>query len=561
MSQSTSGIIKIVLLAAFVGLIGIDRVAGNAFPRARKAAFAVIALAMLPAWVGHGEQADNLSPAYLASGIILIVVSAWLVLSARPAGLWSRPWLAPGIAGCLFALWVSFGVARGSLPLVHHAEQFHFYFGAKYQREVGWFDLYPAAIAADRETVNVLASARHVRDIHTFEVVSIEDAEPAIERAKQKFSPEQWARFKSDWTETTRLYPHGWHVVITDHGNSSSPAWSLFAHPLSRVVPRSAMGQSILGWIDMALLFGMWLFVLATFGGRRASAALVLFAAAPIVFLYTSGSLLRWDWLFATGMTICFLRRERWATAGAFFGYAVMTKLFPVFFGVAFLIHHAWQAKRTRQIPRSALRFLLAAFVCALVVVASSSAAFGTGAWREYAERISLAQNEKFYSIQFSLRTVFLQFAVPLSSGKVNLVDLSLFPRVLHQAQPGVSIDDYAVSFFIVRLFFTAMVALLIRRTTAWEAFALGPLLVMIWLVVNMYYWCMLGFVALSLFGRRDRPGLGLLLALYGVLMFYYVHQRLSRPLTEGYVVAWLVLLSVVVTALWEGRTPLARRS
>ena len=545
MSQLTAGTIKIVLLAAFVGLILIDRVAGRAFTRARKAAFAVIALAMLPAWVGHGEQADNLSPTYAASGIILIVVSAWLVLTVR-----SRRWLAPAIVSSLLAVWVSFGVARGSLPLIHHAEQFHFYLGAKYQREVGWFDLYPATIAADRETVNVLASARHVRDIHTFRVITIEDAEPAIERAKQKFSPEQWERFKADWTETTRHYPHGWSSVITDHGNSNSPAWSLFAHPLSRLVPLSATSQSFLSWIDMALLFGMWLFVLATFGGRRASAALVLFAAPPIVFLYTSGSLLRWDWLFATGMAICFLRRERWATAGAFFGYALMTKLFPIFFGLAFLIHHAWQYRQTRQSPKSASRFLLAAAASVLVIVVLTSAAFGTHAWREYAERISIAQTEKFYSLQYSLRTVFLQFAVPLSHGQVNLGDLFLFPQVLHHARPGVSIDDYAVSFFVVRLVFTAMVALLIRRTTAaWEAFALGPLLVMIWLVVNMYYWCMLGFVALSLFGRRDRPGLGLFLALHGAFIFFYVHQHLNRPLTEGYVVAWLILVSILLTS------------
>jgi len=46
MSQSTSGILKIVLLGAFLGLIVIDRVAGTAFTRARKAAFAVIGLAI-----------------------------------------------------------------------------------------------------------------------------------------------------------------------------------------------------------------------------------------------------------------------------------------------------------------------------------------------------------------------------------------------------------------------------------------------------------------------------------------------------------------------------------
>src|SRR5688500_7698225 len=85
MNHFVLGIIKIVLLEAFVGLLLIDRIAGTAFTTARKAAFAVISLAMLVAWASYGEQADNASFAYGSSAVILIVVSAWLVLAARPA--------------------------------------------------------------------------------------------------------------------------------------------------------------------------------------------------------------------------------------------------------------------------------------------------------------------------------------------------------------------------------------------------------------------------------------------------------------------------------------------
>jgi hypothetical protein len=37
------------------------------------------------------------------------------------------------------------GVRNDSIAWVHQHEQFHFYFGAKYQKEVGWFDLYKAS--------------------------------------------------------------------------------------------------------------------------------------------------------------------------------------------------------------------------------------------------------------------------------------------------------------------------------------------------------------------------------------------------------------------------------
>jgi hypothetical protein len=571
MNHFVSGIIKIVLLEAFVALILIDRVAGDAFPRARRAAFAITSLAMLGAWAGYGRLRGDASVAYVASGLVLVLVSAWLVAGSRPAGatigperavraLRNRRWLAPAISAVLLSCWVSIGVGRGAIPLVHPAEQLHFYLGAKYQREVGWFDLYPAVLAADRETLNVLAFAPQVRDVRTFEVVPLARAAPAIRQAKQRFSSEQWDAFKSDWTRAVGVWPQDWHGVILDHGNSSSPAWALLAHPLARLVPLTPAGVSLLGWIDMALLYAAWLFVLATFGGRRASAALVLFAAAPIVFEFTAGSLLRWDWVFASAMAICFLRRDRPATAGAFFGYAVMTKLFPACFGLALVLHLGWEYARTRRVPSAAARFFVAAALSALAIVALSSVVFGPGAWTEYLARIKVAHDEKFYAIQYSLRTVFLQLAVPLSRGSVNLNHLFLFPTTLDQAQPGVSIDDHAASFLVVRLLFTALFALLVRRARAWEAFALGPLLVLIWLTVNMYYWCMLGFCALGLLGRRDGPATGLLLALHGALMFFYVHQHLARPLTEGYVVAWLVLASILAMGGWELKLWLAAR-
>ena len=71
----------------------------------------------------------------------------------------------------LSGAWVGGGVAVGKLPLIHQWEQFHFYLGAKYQREVGWFNLYKAAVLADRETVNVLGAMPTTRDLTNFEQV------------------------------------------------------------------------------------------------------------------------------------------------------------------------------------------------------------------------------------------------------------------------------------------------------------------------------------------------------------------------------------------------------
>jgi len=113
------------------------------------------------------------------------------------------------------------------------------------------------------------------------------------------------------------------------------------------------------------------------------------------------------------------------------------------------------------------------------------------------------------------------------------------------------------VGFWIVRLAFTGLVAQLLRRADDVEAFVMGPLLVFVWLTVNMYYWNMLGLMALGLMLRKDRhrPALALLVGLHVTFMFFYLYQHLNRGFSEGYAVAMLLALLIVVTGLWEWRT------
>jgi xanthosine utilization system XapX-like protein len=312
----------------------------------------------------------------------------------------------------------------------------------------------------------------------------------------------------------------------------------------------------LLGWLDLLLMLGLWLFVWQTFGHRTAAMGLLLWAAPPLVFDYLAGSFLRWDWLFALGMAACFLQRQRPALAGAFLGYAVATKIFPLFFGVGLLLRELYVLARTRRPSPGSWRLLVGALASGAAWVAIAAAMFGPGAWVEYAQRIQVAQLEKFYSIQYSLKTVYLQVV----AGNPTLWSQTLFPGQLRQAQPEVDIGQYAVGFLLARLAFTWLVAQLARRATEVEAFLLGPLLVFTWLTVNMYYWNMLGLLALGLFLRRERspPALALLVGLQVILMFYYLYQHLNRGFTEGFAVATLLAAAIAATGLWEWR--LARR-
>lgn len=495
---------------------------------------------------------------WLAVTVALMAVSGRFArrLAVGAAKVDARPLLANAkalavvLTAVLSAGWVFTGVARGKLPLIHNWEQFHFYLGAKYQAEVGWFNLYKATIIADRESVNVLGNVGTTRDLTNFEQVPVGSVLAEADAVKGRFSAERWEAFKQDWATMTRLWNINWTNVINDHGNSNSPAWAILAAPLTRLVPLSYEGQAFLGWLDMLLMLGLWLVVWQVFGHRVASIGLFVWAMEPIVFDYLAGSILRWDWLFAVGMAACFIKLKKYDAAGAFFGFALATKLFPLFFGVALGLRALLEWRKTKRFDAQYLKFLRGAVIAGAVTVALSTAMFGVGAWKEYAQRIQVTQTEKFYAIQYSLKTVFLQHAVSPSQA----LSQAIFPSDLAQRRADVDLHDYRAAFFAVQLAFTALIVVLLRRANDVEAFVLGPLLVFVWLTVNMYYWNMLGLLALGLALRaeKQKPALGMLIGLHAIFMVFYLYQHLNRGLTEGYAVAWLLCVLIIGTVWWE---------
>jgi len=572
MSHYLSGILKIITIEAFMALLVIDRLTPEKWERQKHLAYTALVTVMVFGWTNWGVGRAGTSFGWELAAIGVVWLCAWMVrsttgreLSERAKGFATtmadlgRSLRLPGVvmaslvAGAIAFGFVWLGVRNDAIAWVHQHEQFHFYLGAKYQKEVGWFDLYTAAIMADRETVNVMAGVSKTRDNRTFEEIPVEQALTQAPRIRARFSDERWAAFKADWTTMAQTWPGmPWATVMNDHGNSNSPAWSIIAGPIASMVPLSKQNQSLLGTLDLLLMLAMFIALYETFGFRLAGVALFMWACVPVVFDYLSGSFLRWDWLFALGLAVVFLKREKWGTAGAFFGYAVATKLFPLFFGVALLVRVGFEWLQTRRFKQEWFAFGRNAAIAGLACVAIATAMFGTSAWAEYAERIQVAQTEKFYSNQHSLKTVFLQLVGPGEGG----LSSGVFPPVIKQSLAEVDIKDYGFGFLLARVLFTLVVAVLVRRASPVEAFTLGPLLVFTWLTVNMYYWNMLALLALGLASRQGKHFFLMLLSLLAAYIGFYTYQHLNRGFAEGYLIAFLfTVLTLVIGALeWRDR-------
>ena len=442
--------------------------------------------------------------------------------------------------------WTNYGALRGGGELVHRWEQYHFFFGSKYLPEVGYFNLYKATILADRESARAIGFVQTTRDLHTFDEEPVERALGDAAEVRGAFSDARWEAFKRDWSTLARGSA-SWAQVMDDHGNSGSPAWAIFAAPIARVCGIGPAGQRLMGLVDPLLMLVLFVLFFRTFGTRPTCVALVIFSMMPFCFDYLAGSLLRWDWLFALGLCLVLWTRARPVAAGALLGYAVASKLFPLFFGVGFAFWAAWEFVRTKKIDPRIPRFVAGAVAALALSVAVSSAMFGPRVWRGYRERIAVAQHEHFYSNQYSFKTVFLQAAW---STPREFANNWMLPGEVKASRPEVDVTPWRFTFFFLQLALTALIALGLRHADPIEAIAVGPLLVYVWLVVNAYYWNMLMLPALAWMARKKGDRLVPLLGLHAILIWFYVYQHLSHGFAEGYFVGLLLLVLLVVWAV-----------
>ena len=456
--------------------------------------------------------------------------------------------------------WTNYGALRGGGNLVHRWEQYHFFFGSKYLPELGYFNLYKATILADRESAHAVGFVQTTRDLTTFDELPVARALENAKEVRGAFSDARWAEFKRDWSTLARDGAN-WAQVMDDHGNSGSPAWAIFAAPIARVCGIGPWGQRLMGLVDPLLMIVLFVFFFRTFGTRPTCVALVVFSMMPFCFDYLAGSLLRWDWLFALGMCLVLWARARPVAAGAMLGYAVASKLFPLFFGVAFAFWAAWEFFRTRKIDARIPRFIGGAVAAGALAVAISAAMFGPRVWRGYEERIAVAEHEHFYANQYSFKTVFLQAAF---STPREFATNWMLPGEVKAQRPEVDTRPFRVRFLLLQLLLTALVAVGLRRAEPLEALAVGPLLVYVWLVVNAYYWNMMMLPALAWMARPKIDRLLPLLGLHAMLMWFYVYQHLGHGFAEGYFVGLLMLALLVawsVVSMGPWRASASRRT
>ena len=274
---------------------------------------------------------------------------------------------------------------------LHRADQYLYFTGSKYFAELGYDRLYRCTAVAEAEDGRADAVAkRFMRDTEVNRLVRGATALESPEACKAHFTPERWQAFRADvrWFRD-RLPPRQWRLTQIDHGYNATPAWSILAVTLANTGPASDARILTLALIDPALLLAMWGAVCWAFGWRAACVAALFWGTSyPSVFGWTGGAYLRQDWLAASIVSLCLLRKERPAAAGFLLVCAALLRVFPALIGVGLGLKAATSLgrRRTLRLEPAHARFAAGAGAALVLVLPLSVATTGIDAWPDFVE-------------------------------------------------------------------------------------------------------------------------------------------------------------------------------
>ncbi|NQZ98931.1 MAG: hypothetical protein HRU01_20700, partial [Myxococcales bacterium] len=486
---------------------------------ARVTAAALIGLGLLvtaaaPAAAAEpGEPAGLLSPRRVdavkagiaVAGTVLVGLGALRRRrnpSAAPSRAEDAALLSLGLAGAL--CWWNL-LAFHYPGYAHPRDNFHYYLGSKYFPELGYERLYACAAVADAEAgLRGPGSGGRIRDLGSNTLVPARATLDRPARCKGHFSAERWEAFSRDVAFMRgRLPAAKWRTIFSDHGYNATPAWGLIGGVLTNSAPLGRGQLRALTAIDPLLLAAMWGAVVWAFGWRVACIGSIFWGTNYFAgYGWTGGGILRQDWLAATVIGLCLLRREQRFAAGFALGWAALLRVFPGFLLVALALAEGASMLASRRLHVSAPRRRIAAgALLALaigvplsgVVMGRSDSAGGTGpgllVWLDFANNSRIHLTTPLQN-HMGLQTL-LSFDPDQTARKLRDITQTDAYADWKRARVETLRDRYPL-YVLAVIGFAAWLAVVGREREDWVVASLGIGLVPIASELTNYYYAVL---------------------------------------------------------------------
>lgn len=403
---------------------------------------------------------------------------------------------------------------------VHAWNVYHYWLGAKYQHELGYFDMYEQTLAAWREAGSAPGEALRYRDLRTYELKPTPPGPPLVR--SPRWTDARWMEFQQDLAALApQMAPQGWTFVIRDRGYNASPAWSVPARWVTEGLDLGSPHHLRLAKsVDMVLVLAALAALTVAFGPLRSVVAIwvaLLVWNNPTRFL---GSFIQYDWLALVLCAAAAVKTRRHGVAGALLGAATVLRVFPAVFLAGMLARAALDALTDRALPPWAPR-LVGGFALALVLGVGLGAAGprGLDAWDEWSDKVTIHNHHhKAGEARVGLAHIF------------GSRSLELRPRAPRVEQRQANIAEarplrYAVAALLLGLLATAC-----WRRDELDCFVLAVVAFFVLTVSSRYYWSALALLPLLGARREDRfsLGVGMGAAVFLTASYYLFCQRLS---------------------------------
>lgn len=433
-----------------------------------------------------------------------------------------------GVALGLAAIAAYFnGVTFGYPKFYHRHDQFHYYLGAKYFREMGYDGLYKCvAIAQDELGVVTWQNAagrtmrldmskevRHpdwkIRNLGGDNLLM-----PAIdvldrpEECKKGFAPDKWAAFKEDVKFLRLASDKGyWEGMQRDHGYNPPPVWTIMGWVFASMFPAGAefdwpiIGKFVwlqaLAMIDVIYLAIAFAAIGWAFGWRVfAVAAIVWGCQSPAPFYWTGGAFLRQDWLLFFVLSACFARKRYYALAGASMVYAGLLRVFPGLVVIGWLTVAAAYLVKHKTLAPAHRRVLLGGVLAAAVLIPASLAVSGKDAYQQFYRHTIVVHDQTPLTNHMGLRVLIAhEIGTGVESGRMKYTkDTKLVdPFEVWKRMRNERYHKYRfVAYGIIALSLAAFVWVVRRIKSLWIAQCLGQVWIILLSQLTCYYYAFL---------------------------------------------------------------------
>ncbi|MFO0593932.1 MAG: hypothetical protein U0228_01475 [Myxococcaceae bacterium] len=438
---------------------------------------------------------------------------------------------------------------------VHVWDTYHYVMGAKYFPELGYDKLYDCSTVANYENGHADEVARQTfTDLRTNVIIKTDDIIAHPERCKANFSAERWAAYRQDVAAFRGMVNEGrWREIHLDHGYNATPVWTLAGYFLTNAGgPVTLQQLTKLNLLDPIYLTLTVLMIWWAFGPRAfAIAAIVLGCHFPNRYYWTGGAFLRHDWVFFFVASICLLKKEKPALAGAAFAYTVLLRLFPglAAAGVAVAAFEFWRTNK--KIDPRFIKYVGAGALATVLLVGASFHFFGgLETWQRFAQNTVKHANTPLTN-HMGLRTI-------LSWRPDTIGQKSVRPGGLDSwwLWKKSRLDNWAQAKPLMYLTFLAgmyLVWLALKQSGSdpWLGAAMGVGFIVIGAELTNYYYCFLMGIAVLHAKRREVGAVLVALCAVSHYLNWGPHPWMSHWLDEQYVTMSLAALLAVFAIWW----------